>query len=180
MDYSTATGTWKLDPTHTTLGFSARHAMVTKVRGRFSEFEGDINIDGNDPSATRINVNITAASVTTDSDDRDAHLRSGDFLDTEKYPNLTFTSTNIVEKGDGKFALTGNLTIKDVTHPITLDVEYVGVSPDPWGGTRIGFEASTELSRKDYGLTFNVPLDGGGVLVSDKVRLELDVEAVKQ
>lgn len=179
-DYSTATGTWELDPSHTTLGFVARHAMLTKVRGKFNEFSGTIDIDGANPSGSTTSVTVSAASFTTENEQRDGHVKSPDFLDVENFPNLTFTSTSIKETGANSFVLAGDLTVKDVTRPVELEVLFTGVGGDPWGGTRVGFEASTEISRKDFGLTWNMPLDTGGVLVSDKIRLELDVQAVKK
>lgn len=179
-DYSNATGTWDLDPSHTIVGFSARHAMVTKVRGRFSDFSGSIDIDGADPAKSSTSVTIETASLSTNNDDRDTHVRSADFLDVEKFPTMSFTSTGVKATGDNEFTLTGDLTIKDVTRPVELAVTLTGVSGDPWGGTRIGFEAATEISRKDFGLTWNVALETGGVLVSDKIKIEIDVEAVKQ
>lgn len=177
-DYSAATGTWKIDPTHTTVGFSARHAMVAKVRGRFSEFEGTINVDGRSPENSSTEVVIKTASVDTQNADRDAHLRSADFFDVENHPEITFKSTSIKLDGED-FVLGGDLTVNGVTRPVEVDGTYVGVNGDPWGGTRIGFEGSTEISRKDFGLTWNAAIETGGVLVSDKIKIELDVEAVK-
>lgn len=178
--YEGATGTWELDSTHTNIGFSARHAMVAKVRGRFTEYAGTIVIDGANPSASSTKVTIQTKSIDTRNDQRDEHLRSADFLDVEQFPEVTFASTGVKDKGDGEFVLAGDLTIHGVTRPVELEVSYAGVSPDPWGGTRIGFEAHTEISRKDFGLTWNVALETGGVLVSDKIRIDIDVEAVKQ
>lgn len=179
-DYSAAAGTWKIDETHTTLGFSARHAMVAKVRGRFNDFEGSFTIDATSPENSVATVSIKTASVDTRNEDRDAHLKSADFLDVEKFPELTFTSTAIKNVSDNEFVVGGDLTINGVTRNVDVELTYVGVSQDPWGGTRIGFEGSTEINRRDFGLTFNVALDTGGVLVSEKIKIELDVEAVKQ
>ena len=179
-DYSAATGTWQIDASHTTLGFAARHAMVAKVRGRFADFDGSFTIDGSSPENSTATVTIKTASLDTRNDDRDGHLKSADFLDVEKYPEITFASTSIKSVGDGDFFVGGDLTISGVTQLIEVALTYVGVSQDPWGGTRIGFEGQTEFSRKDFGLTWNVALETGGVLVGEKVKIELDVEAVKQ
>ncbi len=179
-DYSATTGTWKLDPSHTNLGFSARHAMVAKVRGGFGDLSGEITIDGDDPSKSSTSVTISAASLTTNNDERDGHLKSPDFLDVEKFPELAFTSTKISHTSGDDFVMEGDLTIKDTTRPVKVDVTLIGVHTDPWGGVRIGFEGHTEIARKDFGLTWNVALEAGGVLVSEKVRIELDVEAIKQ
>ncbi len=179
-DFSAAAGTWKIDESHTTLGFSARHAMVAKVRGQFSKFEGSFTLDATSPENSTANATIKTASLDTRNEDRDTHLKSADFLNVEQYPELTFASTAIKHTGGNEFVLGGDLTINGVTRPVEVEVSYVGVSQDPWGGTRIGFEGHTEISRKDFGLTWNVALEAGGVLVSEKVRIDLDVEAVKQ
>lgn len=179
-DFSAANGTWVLDESHTTLGFSARHAMVAKVRGRFSEFEGGFTIDAANPAASTAKVTIKTASLDTRNADRDGHLKSADFLDVENNPELTFVSTAIKHVGGNDFVLTGDLTVSGNTQSVDVEVTYIGVSQDPWGGTRIGFEGHTEISRKDFGLVWNVALETGGVLVGDKVRIDIDVEAVKQ
>lgn len=174
------TGTWEIDPTHTTIGFQARHAMVAKVRGRFSEFTGSMTLDGANPAASSAEITILAASIDTRTADRDAHLKSADFLDVENFPTLAFTSTKVTQTSDVTFTVEGDLTIRDTTRPVTVAFELLGTSQDPWGGTRIGFEGTAEISRKDFGLVWNVALETGGVLVSDTVKLEFDVEAVKQ
>ena len=179
-DFSAAAGTWKLDETHTTLGFSARHAMVAKVRGRFNDFEGSFTIDADSPENSTANVTIKTASIDTRNEDRDTHLKSPDFLDVEKNPEVTFTSTSIKHTSGNDFVVGGDLTINGVSRNVEVELTYVGTSQDPWGGTRIGFEGGTELSRKDFGLTWNVALETGGVLVGDKIKLDIDVEAVKQ
>lgn len=173
------TGTWAIDPTHSTIAFSARHAMVAKVRGTFSEFEGTLVLDGENPAASKADLTIQAASIDTKTADRDAHLKSPDFLDVEAFPTLTFTTTSVQHTGGNDFALVGDLTIHGVTKPVTIAVELVGVNADPWGGTRVGLEGKTEISRKDFGLTWNVAIEGGGILVGDSIKIELDVEAVK-
>lgn len=180
IDLSAVTGTWAIDPTHTVIGFHARHAMVAKVRGRFAEFEGSLTLDGATPANSSATLTVQTASIDTRTPDRDGHLKSADFLDVEQFPTLTFTSTAVTQKSDEHYVLTGDLTIKDVTRPVDIELTVTGVGPDPWGGTRIGFEGHTTISRKDYGLVWNVALEGGGVLVSDSVKIELDVEAVKQ
>jgi polyisoprenoid-binding protein YceI len=178
-DFSTLTGTYTFDAAHTRIGFSARHAMVSKVRGAFNELEGSVTIDGDNPSDSSVSVTVQVASVDTRQPQRDEHLRSSDFFELEKYPTITFTSTAIEHKGGNDFEVTGDLTIKDTTKSITFPLEFNGSAKDPWGGTRIGFEGGTTLSRGDYGITFNAALETGGVLVSDKINLEFEIEAVK-
>lgn len=178
-DLSATTGVWDIDPTHSTIGFSARHAMIAKVRGRFAEFTGSITMNADDPASSSADLTIVATSITTENDDRDGHLRSAEFLDVETFPTITFTSTNVVANGSS-FTVTGDLTIRGVTRPVAVQWELLGVGQDPWGGTRIGFEGTAEISRKDFGLTWNVALEAGGVLVSDNVQLLFDVEAVKR
>ena len=174
------TGTWVLDPAHTRLGFEARHAMVSKVRGSFGIFEGTLVLDGENPANSQATVVIDAATISTGSADRDAHLRSADFLNVEEFPTLTFNSTAVTAKGDDEFIVTGDLTIHGVTKPVDVKFELLGTSQDPWGNTRIGFEGKVEISRKEFGLVWNVALETGGVLVGDTVKLEMDVEAVKK
>ena len=178
-DPATVIGTWAIDPTHTTIGFSIRHAMIAKVRGRFTEFEGTFVIDGENVTASTASLSIQAASLTTENADRDGHVKSADFLDVENFPTLTFTSTSAVQQGS-TFTVTGDLTIHGVTQSIPVEFELTGTSTDPWGVNRIGFEGSADISREAFGLTWNTALETGGVLVSDTVKLVLDVEAVKQ
>ena len=172
-------GIWEIDPAHSSVNFSARHLMVSKVRGRFTSFHGTITVP-DDALQASVNVVIDTASIDTRDDNRDTHLKSPDFLDVEKYPTITFVSTGVTGLSGESFTLTGNLTIKEVTRPVELKVEFNGIQQDPWGGTRGGFDAKTEFSRKDFGLEWNVALEGGGVLVGDKVTIELEVEAVKK
>ena len=179
-DLSATTGTWVIDPAHTTIGLSARHAMVAKVRGSFTDFTGSFTLDGAVPENSTAELLVQTASLTTQNDDRDAHLKSADFLNVEANPTLTFKSTGVNLKGDDSFIVTGDLTIGNVTKSVDVAFELVGVSQDPWGGTRIGFDGETEIVRKDFGLVWNVALETGGVLVGEKVKLTLDVEAVKQ
>ncbi len=173
------TGDYSIDPTHTRLGFSTRHAMVTTVRGQFSDFEGTAHIDVADPSRSSVSLTIQIASVDTGVADRDGHLRSGDFFDAETYPTMTFSSTAVVRDGDGVWQITGDLTIKDVTKSVTIPFEETGSARDPFGNVRVGFEGGTAINRKDWGLSWNAALETGGVLVSEKVKLEFDVSAVQ-
>jgi polyisoprenoid-binding protein YceI len=175
----TLTGTWVLDTTHTRLGFSAKHAMVTTVRGQFNDFAGSLTLDGDDPSKSSAEVTIQAASFSSGVEGRDNHVRSADFLDVETYPTLTFRSTSVRVDGD-EFVLVGDLTVRDTTRPVEIEVELEGQDKDPFGNERVGFSGETTISRKDFGLTWNVALDSGGLLVSDKVKITLDVSAIKQ
>jgi polyisoprenoid-binding protein YceI len=158
------------------VGFVARHLVVTKVRGRFNEVSGSIVVP-DDPNGAVVNAVVQMGSVSTGSDDRDAHLRSADFFDVEHFPTMTFTSTGGAFRGS-EATMSGDLTIKGVTRPVTFDVEYGGVAQDPWGNTRALFSAETEINRRDWGLDFNVTLDNGSLLVSEKIKIELDVQAV--
>jgi len=177
--FTDLTGTYTLDPTHTRIGFVARHAMVTKVRGSFNEFEGTAVIDGADPANSSVRVTIDAASIDTRNAQRDEHLRTNDFLALEQYPRITFVSTEIRQVDETTFEVSGDLTIKDVTNRITVPFEFGGASQDPFGNQRIGFDGSVTISRKDYGITWNAALETGGVLVSDKITLEFEVSAIK-
>jgi polyisoprenoid-binding protein YceI len=172
------TGAYAIDTTHTRLGFSARHAMVTTVRGGFKDFAGTATIDAADPSKSSVALTIRAGSVDTGVADRDGHLVSGDFFDAEAYPELTFSSTSVERDGE-TWSITGDLTIKDVTKPVTIVFEETGSAKDPFGNLRVGFEGATSISRKDWGLTWNAALETGGVLVSDKIKLEFDVSAIR-
>lgn len=172
-------GTYVLDGSHSQLGFVARHAMVTKVRGTFNGVEGTATIVGGNPSASSLSVTIDATTVDTRSEGRDGHLRSGDFFDVETYPSITFVSTGFAIAGD-VVTVTGDLTIKDQTHPVSIPLEFQGQATDPWGQSRIGFEGSTTVNRKDWGLNWNAALEAGGVLVSEKVVLEFEISAIKQ
>lgn len=178
-DTAALTGTWQIDPAHTRIGFSARHAMVTKVRGTFTEFEGTAHIDGANPAASNVEVTIQAASIETNNAARDEHLRTNDFLDVAQYPTLTFKSTSVEQIDDETVRITGDLTIKATTKQVSLDFELGGVATDPYGNERIGFEGSTSINRQDYGVTFSAALETGGVLVSDKVGIDIEVSAIK-
>lgn len=172
-------GTFVIDPTHSEIGFTARHAMVTKVRGSFTEFSGHASSEENLNNA-QINVEIDVNSVDTRNADRDGHLKTGDFFEVEKFPKITFKSTEVTAKDDETLAVTGDLTIKDVTKSVTIDFEFNGEAVDPFGNTRVGFEGQTTINRKDFGLNFNAALETGGVLVSEKIALNFDISAIKQ
>jgi polyisoprenoid-binding protein YceI len=173
------TGTYTLDPAHTRIGFVARHAMVTKVRGSFDEFAGTAVLDGANPANSRVEVTIEAASIDTRNAQRDEHLRGNDFLAMQEYPKITFASTGVRQAGETTFEVTGDLTIKGVTNEITIPFEFEGAAKDPFGNQRVGFEGSVTINRRDYGVTWNAALEGGGVLVSDKVTLEFEISAIK-
>ena len=175
---STFTGSYTLDPPHPIIGFVARHAMVTKVRGKFNEWDATIEI-ADTPADSNIEVVVKTASVDTGNADRDGHVRADDFFNSEEFPDMTFKATdfNIDENGNG--TLTGDLTIRETTKSVTLDVETEGIAEDPFGNTRVGFEASTKIDRTEFGLKFNAPLNTGGVLVSEKVTIEIEGSAIK-
>jgi polyisoprenoid-binding protein YceI len=170
-------GTWTIDPTHAEIGFSVRHIM-SKVRGKFETFESSL-VTAEDVTASTVSVEVDLSSVNTGTVDRDNHLRSGDFFDAETHPKMTFTSTGVVAKGDG-LVVTGDLTIKDVTRSIDLAVDILGEGGDPWGGTRVGVDASGEISRKEFGIDFNIPLEGDKVMIGDKISISISAEYVKQ
>ena len=179
MSITDVKGTYVLDPSHSSLSFITRHAMVTKVRGSFEDFEGKATVDGANPEGSELAVTIKAGSVNTRSADRDAHLTSPDFFDVEKYPTITFVGTDFAVEGD-TVNVTGDMTIKDVTKPVTFPLEYTGTAKDPFGNIRVGFEGATQVLRSDFGLTWNAALETGGFLVSDKVTLEVEISAIQQ
>ncbi len=170
-------GVWNVDASHSTIGFVARHLMVSKVRGRFATFTGTLTI-ADDPLASKLEASAEIASVTTGDDTRDGHLKSPDFFDAEQFPTMTLVSTGI-DKDGSDYVLHTDLTIKGVTKPVDFELEFEGVSGDPWGGTRAGFSAEADVNRKDWGLEWNVALETGGVLVSEKVKIQLEIEAIK-
>lgn len=172
------TGTWVLDPTHTEIGFTVRHIM-SKVRGKFAEFEGTL-VTAEDLTASTVNVSVALNSISTGVDKRDDHLRSADFFEVDSNANMTFVSTGVVQKSDEEFALVGDLSIKGVTKPVELAVEFLGEGKDPWGGTRVGFEAKTEISRKEFGIDFNIPIEGDRLMIGDKIAVQINAEAVLQ
>ena len=173
-----ATGTYTLDPGHSRVGFVARHAMVTKVRGAFNDVAGSGYFDVDEPTRSHLDVVIQAASIDTRNADRDGHLRSNDFFDMETYPEITFTSTSVSPTGENDYDVTGDLTIKGVTKSITIPFEVSGPATDPFGATRIGLEGRVVINRKDWGVNWNAALETGGVLISEKVTLEFEVSAV--
>ena len=170
--------TWKLDPTHTTVEFSAKHLMISTVKGRITDIEGTIHLDERNPRNSSVKATLKAASLDTRTDQRDQHLRSADFLDVEKFPEIKFQSSRI-EGDKDSFKLTGDLTIREVRKPITLDVEFEGSTKDPWGGERVGFSAKGKFDRRDFGLTWNQALETGGVVVVNEIKVRVEVEAIK-
>lgn len=173
------TGNYTVDPVHSTIGFSARHMMVSKVRGQFTEYTGAGYFDAEDPTKSHAELTIKAASIDTHNPDRDAHLRSNDFLAMEEHPEITFKSTSINKVDDRLFQVTGDLTIRGVTRSVTLEMSYLGTTVDPWGKQRLGFEGGTTINRRDWGVNWNAALEAGGVMVSDNINLEIEIEAVK-
>ena len=177
---ATALGTWTIDPAHSHVEFAVRHMMITTVKGRFGVVHGGVRIDDADPSKGEAEIEIDADSIDTREAQRDAHLKSADFFDVEKYPTITFVSTEVLPRGGDKFQLIGDLTIKDVTQKVVINAEKTGQGTSPWGQQVVGFEADTDVDRKDYGLTWNVALETGGFLVGDKIKINLEVEAIQQ
>lgn len=170
-------GTWNLDAAHTEVGFTVRHAGISKVRGSFTETEGKLTI-GADADSCAVEVKIATASVNTRNQGRDDHLRSGDFFDSEQFPEMVFASTSVAAKGD-EAVIKGNLTIKDVTREVELEAEFNGAGTDPFGAARIGFSAETTINRKDFGLTWNAAMETGGLLVGDKIKIQIEAEFVQ-
>ncbi|MFF4453897.1 YceI family protein [Streptomyces goshikiensis] len=174
------TGDYVIDASHSSIGFTVRHAMVTNVRGSFADHEGTLHLDGSDPSHSTASIDVKIASVDTGVADRDGHLRSGDFFDAEAFPLMSFRSTRAAQLGGDAYRITGDLTIKGVTRPLSIDLEFNGSATDGYGNERVGFEGSAEILRSDWGLTWNAALETGGVMVSDKVKLTFDISAIKQ
>ncbi|MDH5151908.1 MAG: YceI family protein [Micrococcales bacterium] len=177
---SELTGTWSIDPTHSRVGFSSRHAMVTKVRGAFNDVSGTAQLDAEDMSRSKVRVVLSVDSVDTRSPQRDAHLRSADFFDAQQHPTIEFDSTAVDEVDENQFIVTGELTIRGITRTISVPLELLGVDTDPFGQLRAGLEGSRRIDRKDWGVSWNTPLDSGGVLVSDKITLEFELSLVKE
>jgi polyisoprenoid-binding protein YceI len=170
-------GIWAVDAAHSTVGFTARHLMITKVRGHFTDFDGVVTI-ADEPLASSVVADVRLASIDTGNADRDGHLRSADFFDTETHPEMSLRSTSIREEGDD-YVLVGDLTIAGQTHPVEFALAFDGVTEDPFGNTKAGFEASAEINRKDWGLNWNMALETGGVVVSEKIRIDLDIQLVR-
>ncbi len=171
-----AVGTWQIDPVHSDVSFSVRHMMVSKVRGRFTAFEGTV-VTAEDPTQSSVTASVDLDSINTNNEQRDNHIRSADFFEVETYRTMTYRSTAVREHGD-HWIVDGDLDLHGVTRPVQLKLEFNGVSPDPYGGTRVGFSATAEINRRDFGITIDMPLEGGGVVVGDKISIQLEVEAV--
>ncbi|MET9873254.1 YceI family protein [Actinacidiphila glaucinigra] len=178
-DLAHLTGEYTIDPTHSEVGFSVRHAMVTTVRGQFAEYEGKLQLDGSKPANSSAEVTIKVVSIDTNQTQRDEHLRTGDFFDAATYPEISFRSSSAEQVDDETYRMHGDLTIKDTTKPVFIDFTYNGSAIDPYGNLRVGFEGSTTVNRGDWGLTYNAALEGGGVLISEKVKLTFDISAIK-
>jgi len=172
--------TWVIDPTHSEIAFKVKHLMISNVKGSFSEFSGQLLTDGDDFSTAEISFQINPVSINTGAADRDSHLKSADFFDVENYKEITFNSGKLTKSGDDEFVLSGNLVIKGVSNPVKLDVEFGGLMTDPWGNEKAGFTLTGKLNRKDFGLTWNAALEAGGVLVGEEIKLNIDVELLKQ
>lgn len=178
-DLSHLTGDYTIDPDHSEIGFSVRHAMVTTVRGSFTEFEGTLHLDGAEPSRSTAALDIKVASVDTNQAQRDEHLRTGDFFDAPSFEHITFRSTAAEVHDEDSYRMTGDLTIKGTTRPVTIDLTFNGSAKDPYGNERVGFEGSAKINRADWGLTYNAALETGGVLIGDQVKLTFDISAIK-
>ncbi|MGW5732772.1 MULTISPECIES: YceI family protein [Streptomyces] len=178
-DLAALTGDYAIDPAHTSIGFVARHAMVTNVKGSFTDVAGTLHLDGTDPSASTASIDVQMDSIDTGSADRDGHLKSADFFKTEEFPEMTFRSTKAEALGGDDYRVTGDLTILGTTKPLSIDLEFNGAATDPFGNERVGFEGKAEILRSDWGLTWNAALETGGVLVSDKIKLRFDISAIK-
>lgn len=179
IDHDKVNGDWEFDPAHTRIGFSAKHAMVTTVRGAFNDVTGHLHVDTEHPENSWAKVTMDVTSVDTRSKQRDDHLRSADFFEADKWPQITFVSTHIEEVDDRAFSVTGDLTIRDVTRQVMIPLALIGIEVGAYGELRAGFEGTRRLNRRDYGLEWNTPLDSGGVLVSEKITLEFEISAVK-
>jgi polyisoprenoid-binding protein YceI len=178
-DLAALTGDYAIDPSHSTIGFVARHAMVTNVKGGFLDFSGSLHLDGTDPARSTASIDVKMDSIDTGSADRDGHLKSADFFKTEEFPVMTFRSTSAEAVGGDDYRITGDLTILGTTKPLTIELEFNGSAKDPFGNERVGFEGKAEILRSEWGLTWNAALETGGVLVSDKIKLVFDVSAIR-
>ena len=178
-DLTALTGDYTIDPSHSTIGFTVRHAMVTNVKGKFDEFSGSLHLDGGDPPQSTASIDVKMDSIDTGAPDRDGHLKSADFFKTDEFPTMTFRSTKAESLGGEDYRITGDLEILGTTRPITIDLEFNGAAKDPFGNERVGFEGKAEILRSEWGLTWNATLETGGVLVSDKIKLNFDISAIK-
>ncbi|MET8770183.1 YceI family protein [Streptomyces sp. NPDC004658] len=178
-DLTALTGDYTIDPSHSTIGFVARHAMVTNVKGGFKDFTGTLHLDGADPTKSTATLDVQMASIETGNADRDGHLKSSDFFKIDEFPVMTFRSTRAESLGGDDYRITGDLSLLGVTKPLTIDLEFNGAAKDPFGNERVGFEGKTEILRSEWGLTWNAALETGGVLVSDKIKLVFDISAIK-
>ncbi|MGW7268851.1 YceI family protein [Streptomyces sp. NPDC054842] len=178
-DLAALTGDYTIDPAHSTIGFVARHAMVTNVKGGFQDFEGTLHLDGSDPSKSTVSLDVKMDSVATGNADRDGHLKSADFFKTDEFPAMTFRSSSVEALGGDDYRVTGELSILGTTRPLSIDLEFNGAAKDPFGNERVGFEGTSEILRSEWGLTWNAALETGGVLVSDKIKLNFDISAIR-
>ncbi|WP_210588052.1 YceI family protein [Streptomyces sp. GESEQ-35] len=178
-DLAALTGDYTIDPAHTTIGFVARHAMVTNVKGKFLDVSGSLHLDGSDPAKSTASIDVKMESVETGSADRDGHLKSADFFKIDEFPTMTFRATKAEALGGDDYRITGDLSILGVTKELTIDLEFNGAAKDPFGNERVGFEGKSEIIRSEWGLTWNAALETGGVLVSDKIKLNFDISAIK-
>lgn len=178
-DLTTLTGDYTIDAAHSTIGFTVRHAMVTNVKGKFNDFSGSLHLDGGNPSASTASIDVKMDSIDTGSADRDGHLKSADFFKIDEFPTMTFRSTKAESLGGDDYRITGDLEILGTTRPVTIDLEFNGAAKDPFGNERVGFEGKAEIKRSEWGLTWNAALETGGVLVSDKIKLNFDISAIR-
>jgi polyisoprenoid-binding protein YceI len=178
-DLAHLTGDYTIDTTHSSLGFSVRHAMVTNVRGEFADYQGSLHLDGSNPAASTAELSIKVESISTGNEQRDGHLRNSDFFEVDNHPEITFRSTSTEQLDTETYRMTGDLTIKGVTRRVVLDLDYTGSATDPYGLQRVGFEGRTTVDRTDFGLTYNAALETGGVLIGEKVKLSFDISAVR-
>ncbi|MGW1751246.1 YceI family protein [Streptomyces sp. NPDC002092] len=178
-DLTALTGDYTIDTAHSTIGFTVRHAMVTNVKGKFLDFSGSLHLDGGNPAASSASIDVKMESIDTGSADRDGHLKSADFFKIDEFPTMTFRSTSAQALGGEDYRITGDLTILGTTRPLTIDLEFNGAAKDPFGNERVGFEGKAEILRSEWGLTWNAALETGGVLVSDKIKLNFDISAIK-
>jgi polyisoprenoid-binding protein YceI len=179
QDLTALTGDYTIDTAHSAIGFTVRHAMVTNVKGKFLDFSGSLHLDGGDPARSSASIDVKMDSIDTGSADRDGHLKSADFFKIEEFPTMTFRSTSAEALGDDDYRITGDLTILGTTKPLTIDLEFNGAAKDPFGNERVGFEGKAEIKRSEWGLTWNAALETGGVLISDKIKLNFDISAIK-